>query len=65
MNLLQPKQLQVALFCTLLIIYPYKCRNDQNIYERIGWNQILLKLSTIKNKHYSGNYLKTSIHGSY
>ena len=28
----------------------YKCRNDLNIYKRMNWNLLLLKLSTRKNQ---------------
>ena len=27
-----------------------KCRNDLNIYKKMNWNQLLLKLSTKKNQ---------------
>ena len=38
---------------TLLYIanhLPYKCRNDLNIYKKMNWNLLLLKLSTQKSR---------------
>ena len=43
----------------------YKCRNDLNIYKKMNWNLLSLKLSTKKIKYYSGSQLQTSIYGPY
>ena len=43
----------------------YKCHNDQNIYKKMNWNLLLLKLSTRENQISLWESLKTSIYGSY
>ena len=41
----------------------YKCRNDLNIYKKVNWNLLLLKLSIQKKINYcSGSHLQTSIY---
>ena len=50
MNLLQMKLLQVALFFTLLVIDHVNIAMTLISIKRMNWNQLLLKLSTLKNE---------------